>query len=55
MRYSRKLGAVQISTINDSLNAPILEINRKMGYQPQPGTYLLVRWLGEKEQQAVSQ
>jgi GNAT superfamily N-acetyltransferase len=54
-RYAHQHGAQMIRTDNDSLNAPILAINRKMGYQPQPGTYLLVRWLGEKEQQAVSQ
>jgi GNAT superfamily N-acetyltransferase len=54
-RYARQHGAQMIRTDNDSLNAPILAINRKMGYQPQPGTYLLVRWLVEKEQQAVRQ
>lgn len=44
-RYARQHGALTIRTDNDSLNAPILAINRKMGYQHQPGTYFLVRWL----------
>jgi GNAT superfamily N-acetyltransferase len=46
-RYARQHGAQMIRTDNDSLNAPILAINRKMGYQPDPGKYLLVRWLRE--------
>lgn len=41
-RYARQHGAQTVRTDNDSLNAPILAINRKMGYQPQPGTYWLV-------------
>ena len=45
-RYARQHGAIQIRTDNDSRNAPILAINGKMGYQPQPGKYGLVRWLG---------
>jgi RimJ/RimL family protein N-acetyltransferase len=40
-RYARQAGVRRISTHNDSLNAPILRINQKMGYQPQPGKYLL--------------
>jgi GNAT superfamily N-acetyltransferase len=44
-RYARQHGAQMIRTDNDSLNAPILAINRKMGYQPEPGKYILVRWL----------
>ncbi len=43
VRYARRLGAVAIDTDNDSLNAPMLAINRKFGYQPQPGKYKLVR------------
>lgn len=46
-RYARQHGARQIRTDNDSLNAPILLINQRLGYQPQPGKYLLVRWLTE--------
>jgi GNAT superfamily N-acetyltransferase len=44
--YARQHAAQSIVTDNDSLNAAILTINRKMGYQPQPGKYGLVRWLG---------
>ncbi len=49
-RYARQCGARQVVTDNDSLNVPILAINSKMGYQPQPGKYLLVRMLGKIEQ-----
>jgi GNAT superfamily N-acetyltransferase len=42
-RYARQSGARQIVTDNDSLNAPVLAINRKLGYQPEPGKYVLVR------------
>jgi GNAT superfamily N-acetyltransferase len=47
LRYARQSSAQTMVTDNDSLNAPILAINRKMGYQPQPGKYWLVRWLKE--------
>jgi GNAT superfamily N-acetyltransferase len=43
IRYARRQGAVAIDTDNDSLNAPMLAINQKFGYQPQPGKYKLVR------------
>lgn len=39
IRCARRYGAVYIRTHNDSENAPILAINRKLGYQPQPGLY----------------
>ena len=48
VRYARQHGARRVTTDNDSLNAPILAINHKMGYQPQPGQYFLVRWLEGK-------
>jgi hypothetical protein len=38
-RCARRYGAVYIRTHNDSENAPILAINRKLGYQPRPGLY----------------
>ncbi len=47
VRYARKQGAVAIDTENDSLNAPMLAINRKFGYQPQPGKYKLILKNGE--------
>jgi hypothetical protein len=30
-------------TDNDSQNAPMLAINRKLGYQPEPGICRLIR------------
>ncbi|MFN8475265.1 MAG: GNAT family N-acetyltransferase [Anaerolineae bacterium] len=36
-------GAHYIRTDNDSRNGPMLAVNRKLGYQPQPGTYTLIR------------
>ncbi len=45
--YARQHGAQLLDTENDSLNVPILAINRRLGYQPQPGVYQLVRWLNE--------
>ena len=38
-RFARSLGAVYVRTNNDSKNAPILSVNRKLGYQPQPGFF----------------
>jgi DNA-binding transcriptional MerR regulator len=41
-RYARQNGANSILTDSNLRNAPILAINRKMGYKPQPGKYTLV-------------
>ncbi len=43
IRYARTTGAALIRTNNDSENAPVLALNRKLGYQPEPGHYHLVR------------
>ena len=43
IRRAREYGAQAISTDNDSQNAPMLAINRMLGYQPEPGYYDLVR------------
>ena len=43
-RYARLLGATFIRTNNDSQNAPILAINKKMGYTPEPGWF---KWVKE--------
>lgn len=43
IRFARTQGATFITTRNDSQNAPVLAINRKLGYLPQPGTYEMVR------------
>ncbi len=41
-RYARRNGALNLLTDSNLRNAPILAINRKMGYKPQPGTYTLI-------------
>jgi GNAT superfamily N-acetyltransferase len=38
-RFARQCGAAYMRTDNDSQNAPMLAVNRKLGYQPQPGRY----------------
>ena len=43
MRCARRYGAAYIRTNNDSQNAPILAVNRKLGFQPEPGYYRLLR------------
>jgi GNAT superfamily N-acetyltransferase len=48
-RYARRQGASRLDTHNDSLNAPMLAINRKLGYRPQPGKYKLVRTMDAPE------
>ncbi len=45
IRYARQHGATYMRTNNDSLNPAILTLNQKLGYQPQPGKYLLKNWL----------
>ena len=39
---AKKEGMRFIRTHNDSNNAPMLAINRKLGYKPEPGFYKLV-------------
>lgn len=43
IRYAKACGADYIRTNNNSRNAPMLAINCKLGYQPQPGIYDLSR------------
>ncbi|MBI5030518.1 MAG: GNAT family N-acetyltransferase [Chloroflexi bacterium] len=43
LRRSREWGAAYLRTNNDSQNAPILAINRKLGYKPQPGFFKCVK------------
>lgn len=43
IRCARRYGAAYIRTNNDSQNAPILSANRKLGFQPEPGYYRLLR------------
>lgn len=40
---ARRYGADYISTNNDSENAPMLAVNGKLGYQPEPGFYRMTR------------
>ncbi len=49
IRYARKCGAIYMRTNNDSKNEPILAINRKLGYVPQPGYYKLIKELRDLE------
>ncbi|MBV7330607.1 GNAT family N-acetyltransferase [Chloroflexi bacterium TSY] len=41
--WAKGLGADYIRTDNNSENGPMLAINRKLGYQPQPGIYTLIK------------
>lgn len=41
IRYARAHGVRTLHTNNDSFNAPMLAINQKLGYRPQPGKYML--------------
>jgi GNAT superfamily N-acetyltransferase len=41
IEFCRRHGATQARTHNNSLNAPMLAINRKLGYRPEPGHYLM--------------
>jgi RimJ/RimL family protein N-acetyltransferase len=43
IRYAREHGAKVVTTNNDARNAPMLAINRKLGYQPLPGHYVVVK------------
>lgn len=43
IRCARKYSADYMRTNNDSQNAPMLAVNRKLGYRPEPGFYKLVR------------
>ncbi len=45
IRYARACGAVLLRTDNDSQNAPILAINRKLGYKAEPGVYRCLKGL----------
>lgn len=42
IQAARARGAEYIRTNNDSQNAPMLAVNRKLGYQPEPGYYRLL-------------
>lgn len=46
VRTARALGVRYLRTDNDSQNAPILAINRKMGYVPETGEYIVRKDIG---------
>lgn len=41
IRYARGKGVRSLSTHNDSMNGPMLALNRKLGYVPEPGRHTL--------------
>ena len=41
IRFARQQRMQVIRTGNDSTNASMLAINRKLGYKPEPGCYVL--------------
>lgn len=45
IRCARRYGATLMRTNNDSENAPMLALNRRLGYQSQPGKYLIIKHL----------
>ena len=45
IHYARQRGIAYLYTNNDSTNAPMLAINRKLGYQAEPGILMLARAL----------
>lgn len=45
IEFCRRRNAHSLETGNDSTNAPMLAINRKLGYRPEPGKYRLEKSL----------
>ncbi|MFI5274630.1 MAG: GNAT family N-acetyltransferase, partial [Ktedonobacterales bacterium] len=43
IRCAARYGAAYIRTNNDSENAPMLAINRALGFRPEPGAYRMAR------------
>lgn len=43
LEYARSAGAREIFTSNHSVNAPMLAVNRKLGYVPEPGWFQLAK------------
>jgi GNAT superfamily N-acetyltransferase len=44
-RAARRHGAAYLRTNNDSQNAPMLTVNRRLGYRPEPGSYRMLATL----------
>ncbi len=51
IRAAQRWGADYIRTNNDSQNAPMLAVNRKLGYVAQAGGYRMMKTLAESEKQ----
>ncbi|MDB4895601.1 MAG: family N-acetyltransferase, partial [Firmicutes bacterium] len=47
VEVARRYGAPLMRTNNDSLNGPMLAVNRKLGYRPDPGFYRMRKELPE--------
>jgi len=45
IRYGLEIGAAYLRTDNDSRNAPMLAVNRRYGYRPEPGFHMVSRAL----------
>ena len=45
IRVAKRREAPYMRTNNDSLNAPMLAVNRKLGYRPEPGVYVMEKFL----------
>ena len=43
IKYAQNNGISYLRTNNDAENAPMLAVNRKAGYQPEPGQYRLLQ------------
>ncbi|MBX7134073.1 MAG: GNAT family N-acetyltransferase [Fimbriimonadaceae bacterium] len=46
LEHAKEIGARTMRTYNDSLNAPMLAVNRKLGYQPQVGWTICTKEVG---------
>ncbi len=49
LEVGKSLGAPYIRTNNHSVNQPMLAVNRKLGYKPEPGLYLIAAKLTPSE------
>ncbi|MGH2481821.1 MAG: GNAT family N-acetyltransferase, partial [Ktedonobacteraceae bacterium] len=54
IRRAHRYGAVHLRTHNDSENAAMLALNRKLGYVPQPGLYTMQSTLTENTEEMRS-
>lgn len=45
IQVARRYAVEYLYTNNDSTNTPMLAVNRRLGYQPEPGIFMLIREL----------